>query len=82
MNTRYRSTDAATAIAGLFVIAVLAIVGVAVGAWLTMVGLGILHTHFMSAIPALGYKDSAWTMIGLWLVVGLSSFGWRITSSK
>jgi hypothetical protein len=37
-----------------------------------MLGLGVLHDHFMSVIPALGYRDSVWTTVGLWLVLGPS----------
>jgi hypothetical protein len=76
------SNDASFAVAGLGLIVALVIIGAGVGAWLTMIGLSILHTHFMSAIPALGIKDSFWTMVGLWLVVGLPSVGSRVASSN
>lgn len=53
-----------------------------VSAFTTMLGLGILHAHLSNAVPALGFGDSFWVSIGVWLVsmsskVVMSAFGDR-----
>jgi hypothetical protein len=40
-----------------------------------MIGLGILHAHFIAAIPPLGWSGAFWTNIGITFLLGGRSTG-------
>lgn len=43
------------------------LIAITIGTWLTMLGLGVLHSR-IPAIPALGFGDSFFVSLGLWLI--------------
>ena len=47
----------------------------AASAFATMLGFGILHAHLSTAIPPIGWSDSFWTALGVWLIFGGRSAG-------
>jgi hypothetical protein len=51
-----------------------------IGTWLTMLGLGVLHSR-IPEIPALGFFDSFFVAIGLALI-GVSSRGGGVSRSS
>lgn len=45
------------------------VIGLALGAWTTMIGMGIIHSVF-PVIPAIGFRDSFFLNLGIGLLIG------------
>ena len=77
MMRSYKVSGGGAVLGLLLLIPLIVIAALLVGGFFTMLGLGILNDHFMSAVPALGYGDSVWTTLGILLVFGTGGLATR-----
>jgi len=78
LSRKYNTSFTAGGVISALIIGLL--VAATIGTWLTMLGLGVLHSR-IPAIPALGFGDSFFVSIGLWLI-GLKGAIFGTSSSK